>query len=190
MTIYYEEWTEKEYACPGCSWSGTGSETARGILYRGVFLELTCPSCSTFLDVLILPADKGCAHSMEGLTEEQLKAKTEADEQERQYRKKCLSSAEQLPNLPDNDFTLNWDMEQDETLIRNGETVLWREPAVYEGFGRYEQIALILKEKYGSRLKDLAPTDRSMLFLYGDYEPSLAFIRKLRKELFGVDAEV
>ncbi len=189
MTIYTEEWIKKEYTCSSCSWSGTGSDSARGLLYRGKFVELTCPTCSASLDVLILPAEKGCAHSLEGLSEEQLKAKAEAAEQERQYRDKCLSSADQLPILADGEITLSWDMEEDQTLIRNGETVIWSEPAVYEGFDRFEQIALLLKEKYGTRLKDLAPTDRSKLFLYGDYEPSLAFIIKVRKELFGVDAE-
>jgi hypothetical protein len=189
MTIYTEEWMKKDYTCSGCSWSGTGGDAARGVLYQGKFLELTCPTCSEFLDVLILPADKGCAHSREGLSEEQLKAKEEADEQERQYLEKCLTSVDQLPELPDGEVTLSWDMVLDQNQIRNGETVLWSEPALYEGFARFEQIALILKEKYGSRLKDLEPTDRSKLFLYGDYEPSLAFLIKLRKELFGVDAE-
>jgi hypothetical protein len=189
MTIFTEEWMKKEYTCSGCSWSGTGGESTRGLLFREKFIELTCPTCSEFLDVLILPAEKGCAHSLEGLSEEQLKAKAEEKEQERQYREKCLSVADQLPNLPDGEITLSWDMEQDQTQIRNGEAVIWSEPAVYEGFDRFEQIALILKEKYGNRLKDLVPTDRSKLFLYGDYEPSLAFLIKLRKELFGVDAE-
>jgi hypothetical protein len=189
MTIYSEEWMKKEYTCSSCSWSGTGGDSARGLLYREKFIELTCPTCSASLDVLILPEEKGCAHSLEGLSEEQLKAKADAAEQERQYWEKCLTSADQLPILPDGELTLSWDMEQDQTLIRNGEAVIWSEPATYEGFDRFEQIAHILQEKYGTRLKDLAPTDRSKLFLYGDYEPSLAFILKLRKELFGVDAE-
>ncbi len=190
MTIYCEEWKDKEYTCSGCSWSGTGGESERGVLYRGTFLELTCPECSELIDVLVLPPEKGCAHSLEGLTEEQLKAREEAEEQERQYREKCLTSPDQLPSLPDGDCILNWDMEQGETQIRNGETVIWSEPVVYEGFCRFEQVALILKEKYGARVKDLVPTDRSKLFLYGDYEPSLAYLKKIRKELFGVDAEI
>ncbi len=140
----------------------------------------------TFLYFLL---KKGAPIPVKGLTEEQLKAKEEADEQEKQYREKCLSSTDQLPTLPDGEITLTWDMEQDLTQIRNGESVIWSEPVVYEGFDRFEQIAHILKDKYGNRLKDLVPTDRSKLFLYGDYEPSLAFIVKLRKELFGVDAE-
>lgn len=190
MTVYCEEWMKNEYTCSECSWSGTGGETARGTMYRGKFLELSCPSCSEFLDVLILPEEKGCAHSREGLTEEQLKAIAEAEEQERLYREMCLTSADQLPPLAEGDVTLNWDMEQGETQIRNGETVIWSEPVVYEGFDRFEQVALILKEKYGNRLKDLVPTDRSKLFLYGDYEPSLGYLKKVRKNLFGVDAEI
>ncbi|HOP39539.1 MAG TPA: hypothetical protein PLI53_00715 [Geobacteraceae bacterium] len=190
MTIYFEEWTKKEYSCSACSWKGNGEESARGRLYRGVFLELSCPTCSEFLDVLILPPEYGCGKSRESLTDEQLRELKEAENQEREYREKCLASPGQLPDLPGEDITLSWDLEQGETLVRNGELVIWREPAIYEGFDRFEQIARILKEKYGNRLRDLVPDNRSKLFLYGDYEPSLAYLKKVRKELFGVDAEI
>lgn len=190
MTIYYEEWTKKAYSCSACSWKGNGEESARGRLYRGAFLELSCPTCSEFLDVLILPSEHGCEKSRENLTEDQLKELKKAEEQERKYREKCLAAPGQLPDLSEEDITLGWDMEQGETLVTNGELVIWREPVIYEGFDRFEQVALILKEKYGTRLKDLVPTDRSKLFLYGDYEPSLAYVKKIRKELFGVDAEI
>lgn len=190
MTIYFEEWKNKNYTCTACSWSGTGGESARGRMYRGMFLELSCPTCFGFLDVLICPSENEEEKSGEELTEEQLAARAEAREQLRLYREKCLSSPDQLPAQAAGDITLQWDMEGGETLIRNGETVIWREPVAYEGFERYERIALILKEKYGERLKDLVPTDRSKLFLYGDYEPSLAYLGKVRKDLFGVDAEI
>jgi hypothetical protein len=187
MTDYYEKWTEMECACTACSWRGTAGACGRSGLHRGVYLELCCPECSSFVDLLILPEEKCCAAADEGLTEEQLQAKKEAAEQERLYREQCLKSADQLPELAGGDVTLLWDQVEGETQIRSGETVLWREPVAFEGFERYERIARLLLEKYGARVLDLVPTERSLLFLFGDYAPSLDYLRKVRKELFGVD---
>lgn len=190
MTIFYEKWLEKEYVCGECAWHGTAKDTARGRMYREMFLDLCCPECSGFLDLIIFPAEKGCGSSREGMTEEQLKALDEAEEQEKLYREQCLRSVDQLPEQPEGDLFLVWDQEGGETQVRNGDIVIWSEPVAYEAFDRYERIALLLKEKYGERVKDLAPTDRSKLFLYGDYEPALAYLGKVRKELFGVDAGI
>jgi hypothetical protein len=119
------------------------------------------------------------------LTEEQQREREEAEEQERLYRAQCLQAADQLPELPDGDLNLVWDQEEGQTLIRSGDTVIWSEPLAYEAFDRFERIALILKEKYGVRIKDLSPTNRSMLFLYGDYYPSMEYVTRLRKDIFG-----
>lgn len=190
MTIFYENWMEKEYACGECPWRGTARETGRGRMYREKFLEVCCPECSGFLDILIFPPGMGCGDSRKELTEEQRTAREEAQEQERIYREQCLHSVDQLPELQGDDLALVWDQEGAETRILNGETVIWSEPVKYEAFDRYEEVAILLKEKYGSRVKDLTPADRSKLFLYGDYAPALDYLKKVRKELFGVDPEI
>lgn len=190
MTIHYEEWLKKEYTCGECAWHGAAEKTGRGRMHREMFLELCCPECYSFLDLIIFPAEKGCGASREGLSEEQLKALDEAEQQDRLYREQCLRSIEQLPELPEGDMNLVWDQQDGETRILNGDTVIWSEPVAYEGFDRYERIALLLKEKYGDRIRDLSPTDRSKLYLYGDYAPALDYLKKVRKELFGVDAGI
>ncbi len=189
MTIFYENWLEKEYSCGECQWKGTAKDTGRGRMYREMFLELCCPECSSFLDVIIFPAEDGCGCARHDLTEEQVKALEEAKEQEELYREKCLYSTDQLPELPGDDLFLVWDQADSETVIRHGETAIWKEPLAYEAFDRFEQVAILLKEKYGARVKDLQPADRSKLFLYGDYAPALEYVKKVRKDLFGVEAE-
>lgn len=187
MTIYFEEWPEKEYSCGDCDWKGNGGECGRGLFYRKMYLELYCPECNSFLDLIIFPESAGCDTKSENLAEEQKQALLEQEEQMRQYRERCLQSPGQLPELEDGDFVLLWDQVEGDTQLRKGDTVIWSEPVAYEGFDRFEQIALILKEKYGSRVRDLQPTDRSMLFLYGDFASSLDYVKKVRKELFGVE---
>lgn len=187
MTIYYEGWKEKEYACKDCDWKGTGAESKRGLFHRKMFLELYCPACTSFLDLIVYPFQESSDKDMEKLTEEERNAVREMDEQMRLYLEKCLQSASQLPEMEGDHFILTWDQVEGETRISKGDTVIWSEPVAYEGFDRFERIALILKEKYGSRVKDLEPTDRSMLFLYGDFASSIDYVKKVRKELFGVE---
>lgn len=187
MTIYYEGWKEKKYTCENCDWNGNGAECERGMFYRKMFLEIYCPACTSFLDLIVFPFQESCDKDMEKLTEEQRNALREQDEQMRLYLDKCLQTASQLPEIDGDAFNLAWDQVEGETQITKGDTVIWSEPVAYEGFYRFERIALILKEKYGSRVKDLEPTDRSMLFLYGDLASSMDYVKKVRKELFGID---
>jgi hypothetical protein len=186
MTIFFEEWQEKECGCTDCDWKGTLADCGRGGLHRGLYMELYCPECSELADLLILPEEKKCAGASEGLTEEQLKARKEDEEAKRAYLALCLQSPDQLPALPDGELILTWDQVEGETVILGKESVIWREPVAYEGFERFERIARIAKEKYGERLKDMIPTDRSKLFLYGDFFPSIAYLGKVRRELFAI----
>ncbi len=187
MTIFYEGWQEKEYSCGECDWKGNGGECSRGLFYRKMYLELHCPKCTSFLDLIIFPESSGCETKSETLAEEQKQALREQEEQMMRYREQCLNSPDQLPEVNDEDLVLLWDQVEGDTQIRKEDIVIWSEPVAYEGFERYERIALILKEKYGSRVKDLQPTDRSMLFLHGDFAASLDYVKKVRKELFGVE---
>ncbi len=190
MTIYYEEWKEKEYTCEECSWQGNAGSCLRGLMYRKKFLELHCPSCQSMLDLIIFPEESGCGNSQENLTDAQKAAREEEEKQWKIYHGKCLQSRDQLPDLPDAEFILAWDQVEGETQIRKEDFVVWSEPVAYEAFDRFEKISLILKDKYGARVKDLIPTNRSQLLLYGDYAPAIDHVRRVRKELFGSAADV
>jgi len=83
-----------------------------------------------------------------------------------------LRSADQLPDVDDEEVTVVWDFEEADgdswTILRTGELQIWREAAFWEGIGRLQQVAAILAEKYGSRLVEIRPTERSKLYLRGD----------------------
>ncbi len=53
----------------------------------------------------------------------------------------------------------------------------------YEGFRRFIEIAGILKQKYGDRLRDLVPTPRSEMDLYGDHLGAIKHVEACRKSL-------
>lgn len=186
MTIYHEKWEDAQYVCGECDWTGKGADCSYGLFHRKRFLELYCPACREFMDLIIFPESQSCGKSNENLSDEQKRELREQEEQMNLYREKCLHSPDQLPDIADAEFSLLWDQEKGDTQIRKGGSVIWSEPVAYEGFERFELIAMILKEKFGERVKDLEPTDRSMLFLYGDLATSIDYVKNIRRNLFGV----
>jgi len=99
-----------------------------------------------------------------------------------------LKVPEQLPDLKGSALRLTWDLvtggsKQFDTVIRHGKREVWREPSLYEGYQRFQDIVDILKVKYGSRLSDVVPTDASALYLYGDSISSIDFVRQIRESL-------
>ena len=84
------------------------------------------------------------------------------------FQSVCLKEVGQLPDLNGSELVLTWDLEHQKdgqhlTNIRHGETIIWREPARWEGYERFEEILVILKKKYGKHLRDLVPTNASAL---------------------------
>lgn len=76
------------------------------------------------------------------------------------------------------------------TVIRNGDQVLFSEPAAWEAIGfphksRYEGICEVLKQKYGDRVRDLVPTEASEMWLYGDKLSGPTFRARTVDEVFG-----
>lgn len=100
-----------------------------------------------------------------------------------------LYSPRQLPALDGAALTLTWDQDGADSIVRFGDTTVWRERTGWEAYGRFEQIALILKHAYGSRLLDLAPTPQSRYALLGDSSAAALHVASAREAL-GSDAPV
>ena len=94
---------------------------------------------------------------------------------------KLLTSPGQLPELDGEKLILTWDQIEADSIILSEDRVIWRERTGWEVYERFEEIAGILKEKYGRRLKDIVPTPRSLYALYGDSTRAnfhVAFVRE------------
>src|SRR5262249_17517351 len=81
---------------------------------------------------------------------------------QKEFAKRSLKSPRQLPTIKGADIILVWDIEDynkgGDTLIEYGDQIIWREPAIFEGYERFREVAAILKRKYRDRLQDLVPT--------------------------------
>ena len=102
---------------------------------------------------------------------------------------------ESLPEIPAPEFTLSWDLEitghgSEEArhwVIRHGGDVIYREPTCLEDYHRFELLARLLRQKYGSRVRDLVPAESSDVayYLYGDFLGAVSRVEAARKRNFG-----
>jgi hypothetical protein len=107
------------------------------------------------------------------------------ESEQARFEELCLKSPEQLPDIDELFFTLDWDFDDEMILLRYGKKEIFKEPAVYEGYERFEEVARILKARYGNALLDMAPTQNSEVYLYGDSLTAADRIANFRKDFFG-----
>lgn len=98
-----------------------------------------------------------------------------------------LTSPAQLPELADEKLILAWDQSEADSIVLHGDRVIWHERTGWEVYERFEEVAGILKQKYGKRLVDLVPTQRSLYALYGDSTRASFHVAFVRESL-GKDA--
>jgi len=178
---YYDQgWESEILECPICHWKGKFHQGAT-CTYAD-FTDCQCPNCDIFtrpmLAIVMHPTWQEMLDS--GPPEDKARAERLIAES-KAFWAVALTKPEQLPDIPgDDDLYLTWDADYSEgndrprTVIRNGDQVLFSEPASWEAIGdhcrdgRYEHICQILKQKYGDRVCDLLPTAASEMWLYGD----------------------
>ncbi len=66
----------------------------------------------------------------------------------------------------------------------HGDTIIFREPVIYEGYERFVEVARILRGRYGAALRDLVPTERSETYLYGDRLSAPQTVAEARRKIF------
>ncbi len=173
MVRYFDDYRIETFECPACAWSGSFEQLEQEQYHD--LLDGSCPKCGKMLIVVPFPTleeirDAAAAGNKEA--QEMLPMVRKREELEAAFKRDGLKSAEQLPDLADNELEFIWDQETEGennlTIIRHGKAVIWTEPAFYECWQRFNQVKEILKARYGARFKSLKPTACSELYLYGD----------------------
>ncbi len=187
---YYDNWRTEELTCPICEWIGTFEQGLN--TYRDELMESSCPKCDDWstpvLAIVSYPTIEESEQNWNRLTDDERQRLDIRKRQLAHFQSVCLKEVGQLPDLNGSELVLTWDLEHQEdgqhlTNIRHGETIIWREPARWEGYERFEEILVILKKKYGKHLRDLVPTKTSALYLHGDRLWTPEAVQRLRQEL-------
>lgn len=193
MTTDYFNYKTTSFEC-ACGWRGMGVELAQGEMFRDL-CEMECPSCCTKLFIMAFPSFEECRANWDKLSELDRTWIEVAERRNALFERFSLKTAAQLPEIDDVNFKLSWDFADipeagSTTLIRHGERVIFSEPAFYEGYERFIEVAALLKERYGNALTDLEPTDASRLYLYGDRLSAPDQVARCRDALFGRKAGI
>jgi hypothetical protein len=184
---YYDSWRAAEVDCPDCKWHGHGEALFLGEPFQDLF-ELDCPKCGKTIAIVGWPTLEESRANWSKLSESQRK---EVEERERflaEVERRELRKPSQLPDIDARSFTLEWDFQDrgntHDTLIKLGERVIFAETALFEGYRRFVEVAGILRARYGGAIHDLVPTERSLLYLYGDDLGAAKSIDDARKRIF------
>jgi hypothetical protein len=161
-----------------CGWKGIASSAIESI--GGV---LNCPRCK---DVTI-------GFIKLSTYEETVKYGTPEDRRSwwltsefmEDVAKTRLVSVDQLPTIDDDNIIVLYDLQDDNTtVLRHKDIVLWTELAVYNDYKRYMEIGDLLKKKYGSQLTDYMPTPAAEKRLYNPVKCPICIVRKYNQNLF------
>lgn len=182
----YFDWREKEVECPDCDWVGWGSEAEVGEVYESGG-DFHCPNCGKRLGYIGWPTTREMLLDPRSSETDQLQAAV-IEARAEKFRREQLKDPTELPALRPGPIELIWDIEgedvfSDQIVIRAGDSVIWREPAGWENYERFCELATILFDRYGNALRDLIPTRRSEDSLFGDKISSPSAVEYVREKL-------
>lgn len=166
---YYDYEENEELTCPRCGWNGTAKEGDKES-YSELF-DVSCPNCEQMLLIVSYPTTGETEEAAKGGNKEaleELASLRRRHEFLESFERDRLRSPQQLPELEGETLSFVWDQEEKRTVIRIGDMVIWSEPAIYEGWERFNEVKNVLKQKYGPRFHRITPTMRSEMYLYGD----------------------
>lgn len=171
---YYDNWKSEILHCPQCGWTGTFEEGS--VEYYRQVMDSSCPACDSssapILAIVSYPTDEESQANWDKLSEREKEEVTAHKRFLANFEAASLKHDADLPDLEGAAIILTWDFVEHAadhlTVVKYGEREIWREPAVYEGAKRFEEVVRILATKYGARLADVVPTPESEYYLYGD----------------------
>jgi hypothetical protein len=155
--------------------------------------ERLCPVCEECITVVLHPTFEEARANWDKVSEWDRKNIKAAEAFQAEFKRRKLREPAQLPDIAEPSFTLSWDFVDEgshrETLIKCGEKIIFAEPALWEGYERFVEVAEILRARYGAALCDLMPTAVSELYLYGDYSGSSRVVAAARKRIFDISSK-
>ena len=193
---YLENWKTEPLHCDVCGWDGTFQQGLTE-LYSDL-MDCHCPQCPggthTMLAIVSFPTLEEAVEKRDQLPPEEQEHLDRSLSFRHRFAALKLRSPHLLPAIDVPSFVLHWDIEGEEpdcyTVIRHGERIIAREPALFEGLHRYIEVAKLLRRRYGMALRDLVPTEASENYLWGDDLRAPETIDEARRKIFSITGDV
>ncbi len=182
-------WKEMLFTCRHCGRETIGSQLVVGDFNEGGF-NLDCTGCHRLVACVSHPhINEVLDHSGE-LPPDVLAEAREFAKGYAKFQKSKLLRPSQLPEIELDHIVLIWDaryLPEDhneiEIIIRCGEREIYRGPGFWECYDYFISACKVLRKKYGDRLYDVIPTERTYFYLWGDRLSAPCYVNEMRKRL-------
>jgi ribosomal protein S27E len=160
--------------CTECGWRGRARDQVE---FHDALFDVTCPECSRIILIVRYTGTHGPAETtveFGRIGSHGLFARARPPDRYADAKARRIASPDDLPEIDAPVFTIEWDLVETPggwshwTVLRHDGREIAREPAFWEGIGRFEEVLDLLVRRYGARLLGLVPTDASRMYLYGD----------------------
>lgn len=173
LNNYFEYSAASPLRCTECNWSGIAQDGVRD--NHSDLFDVSCPKCEKMLLVVPYPTFDQIREAAQRDHPEAISMMPTIEKAElrrNEFDRSKLKSTDQLPELYGSELHFVWDSEDcgnDRfiSIICNKKTI-WCEPEWWECWQRFNEVKTLLRQKYGDRACTLTPTERSLLYLYGD----------------------
>ena len=134
MAADYFGWKSLKFACRNCGWRGNGADCPLGEVFAQLF-EVDCPACGEHVAAVPFPTLKESRRNWKKLDAAERLSIQIIEQRQKEFEARFLKSPSRLPEIAESSFLLYSEADDsgtaEDTLIRLGEKVMWREPAVY-----------------------------------------------------------
>src|SRR5207237_8875984 len=121
--------------------------------YTFDYAERVCPACAECITVVLHPTFEEARANWDKVSEWDRKTIEAAQAFQAEFERRKLRDPSALPDIHEPRFPLSWDGaargSHGETLIKHGDDVIFAEPALWEGYERFIEVAEILHRRYG-----------------------------------------
>ena len=164
-----DRWEEMSFHCDHCGADATGSQLGSGEIHD-TFFEKTCPRCGEMVAMITRPHISELLTNLDRIPGERHAEILAFAESCRQWHAAKLHREEQLPDIAADHLVLVWDEDHatSEIEVRCGEREIYRGPTSWEYYDYFIEACKVLRRKYGDRLHDVVPTERTFQGLWGD----------------------
>jgi hypothetical protein len=186
-----DPWQDMRFLCPHCGRETPGKDLATGNMHD-TFFSCDCPACGNNVVSIERPHVTELMNNIDNLpTETAVEVRTFAEQCAR-WQKEKLHCVEQLPDIDLDHIVLVWDADRNghentelytEIVIRCGEREIYRGPSSWEYDDYFIDACKVLRRKYGNRLHDVIPTERTFCAMWGDKLRAPEIVEGMRERI-------
>ncbi len=186
-----DPWQDLLCRCPHCGQETLGKDLHLGDVHETLFSR-DCPACGNTVVTIERPLVNDMLANIDNLSPEIQEEVRSFAEQCAQWQKTKLHCVEQLPEIALDHIVLVWDADyhgddttewNTEIVIRCGEREIYRGPSSWEYYDYFTDACKVLRCKYGDRLHDVIPTERTFNAIWGDKLRAPEIVDALRERI-------